>query len=145
MFIKFTTKNFLINFWNVRPIVSSITFILVLWADITSACFISLEHSHKKRKDTLETRAVLLIFSLELEISGVAIQSIHQNIEKRWLLWGITQWKLLWGFFSRFLLFWLWCQGFWFSSEDRYRSKWVSQILFMCYNLLNSQNISINQ
>ena len=26
-------------------------------------------HSHKKRKDSLEARAVLLIFSLELEIS----------------------------------------------------------------------------
>ena len=39
-------------------------------------------HSHKKRKYSLETRAVLLIFSLELEISGVAVQSIHQNSEK---------------------------------------------------------------
>ena len=29
-----------------------------------------------------ETRAVLLIFSLELEISGVAVQRIHQNGEK---------------------------------------------------------------
>ena len=37
------------------------------------------EHSHKKRKDSLETRAVLLIFSFELEISGVAVQSIHQT------------------------------------------------------------------
>ena len=39
-------------------------------------------HGHKKQKDSLETRAVLLIFSLELEISGVAVQSIHQNSEK---------------------------------------------------------------
>ena len=46
-------------------------------------------HSHKKRKDSLETRAVFLIFSLELEISGVAIQRIHQNSEKWWLLIGI--------------------------------------------------------
>ena len=38
-------------------------------------------HSHKKRKDSLETRAVLLIFVLEFEISGVAVQSIHQNSE----------------------------------------------------------------
>ena len=29
------------------------------------------KHSHKKRKDRLEARAVLLIFLLELEISGV--------------------------------------------------------------------------
>ena len=34
-------------------------------------------HSDKKRKDSLE------IFSLDLEISGVAIQSIHQN-RKKW-------------------------------------------------------------
>ena len=39
-------------------------------------------HSRKKRKDSLETRAVLLILSLELEISGVAVQSIHQNNAK---------------------------------------------------------------
>ena len=39
-------------------------------------------HSQKKRKDSLETRAVLLIFSLELEISGMAVQSIHHNSEK---------------------------------------------------------------
>ena len=40
------------------------------------------DHSQKKRKDSLETRAVLLIFSFELEISGVAVQNIHQNSEK---------------------------------------------------------------
>ena len=47
-------------------------------------------HSHKKRKDSLETRSVLLIFLLELKISGVAVQSIHQNIKKWWLLLWIT-------------------------------------------------------
>ena len=40
------------------------------------------DHSHKKRKDSLETQAVLMIFSLEIEISGVAIQSIHQKQRK---------------------------------------------------------------
>ena len=40
------------------------------------------EHSHKKRKDSLEKRAILLIFLLELEICGAAVQSIHQNREK---------------------------------------------------------------
>ena len=39
--------------------------------------------SHEKWKDSLEKRAVLLIFMIELEISGVAVQSIHQNREKR--------------------------------------------------------------
>ena len=48
-------------------------------------------HSHKKRKDSLETRAVPLIFSPELEIFGVAVQSIHQNSEKWRLLLGTAQ------------------------------------------------------
>ena len=41
-----------------------------------------LGHSLKKQKDSLETQVVLLIFSLGLEISEVAVQSIHQNSEK---------------------------------------------------------------
>ena len=48
-------------------------------------------HGHKKRKDSLETRVVLLMFSLELGISGVAVQSIHQNGQKTLLLLEITQ------------------------------------------------------
>ena len=40
-------------------------------------------HSHKKRKGSLETWAVLLIFLLELEISRVTAQSIHKN-SKKW-------------------------------------------------------------
>ena len=51
----------------------------------------SFNHNHKKRKDSLETRAVLLIFSLELEISGVTVQSIHQNSEKWQLFLGTAQ------------------------------------------------------
>ena len=39
-------------------------------------------HSHKKLKNTLETRAVLLMFSLELIISRVVVQSIYQNSKK---------------------------------------------------------------
>ena len=103
-----------------------------------------LHHGHEKRKDSLETQAVLSIFSLELEISGATVQRIHQNSEKWWLLWGITQWKWLWRCFSHILLLWLWCQRFWGSSEDHYRSKRLSQIPFVCYSLLNSQNLPIN-
>ena len=44
--------------------------------------FAILQHSHKKRKDSLETRAVLLVYWLQLESSGVAVQEIHQNSEK---------------------------------------------------------------
>ena len=43
----------------------------------------SWHYSHKKQKDSLETQVVLLIFLLELKISGVAVQRIHQN-SKKW-------------------------------------------------------------
>ena len=39
-------------------------------------------HSEKKQKDSLETRGVLLIFLLELEMSGVVVQQMHQNTKK---------------------------------------------------------------
>ena len=40
----------------------------------------SWHHNHKKQKDSLETQGVvLLIFSLELEISGVDVQRIHRS------------------------------------------------------------------
>ena len=42
------------------------------------------QYSNTKRKVSLETRAALLIFSLELKISGLAVQGIHQNSEKWW-------------------------------------------------------------
>ena len=42
----------------------------------------SWHHNHKKQKNSLETQVVLLIFSLELEISGVVVQRIHQNSKK---------------------------------------------------------------
>ena len=41
-----------------------------------------LYHSHKKRKDSLETRAMLLLFLFGLGITVVAVQSIHQNSTK---------------------------------------------------------------
>ena len=44
------------------------------------------DHNHKKRKDSLETRTLLFIFYLELKISGVAVQRIHQDSEKWSLL-----------------------------------------------------------
>ena len=36
-------------------------------------------HSHKKRKNSLETQTILLIFLLELKITVVAVQGIHEN------------------------------------------------------------------
>ena len=64
--------------------------IKLLMVFIRTAVF---QHSHKEWKDSLEIRAVLLIFSLELEMSGMVVQRIHQNSEKWSLLWGIAQWK----------------------------------------------------
>ena len=102
------------------------------------------KHSHKKPEYSLEKRAVLSLFSLELEISWVAVQSIHQNSKEWLLLWWIAKRKLRpWGCFSYFLLLWPWCQDFWGGSKDRYRSKSVSQMLLVCYNLLNSQNVPL--
>ena len=43
----------------------------------------SWHHNHMKQKNSLETQVVLLIFSLEPEISWVAVQGIHQN-SKKW-------------------------------------------------------------
>ena len=37
------------------------------------------KYSHKKRKNSLETRDVLLIFPFEYETSVVVVQRIHQN------------------------------------------------------------------
>ena len=50
---------------------------------LTLGTLSTLNHSHKKRKDSLETWAVLLIFSFELEIFEVAVPSIHQNNKNR--------------------------------------------------------------
>ena len=44
-----------------------------------------LNHSHKKQKDSLETRTVMLTFLLEIKIR-VTVQEIHQNTEKQLLL-----------------------------------------------------------
>ena len=42
-------------------------------------------HGDKKLKDSLEARGVLLIFSLEVEESGVAVQKIYESSKKWWL------------------------------------------------------------
>ena len=104
------------------------------------------KHSHKKRKDSLDTRAVPLIFSLELEISGVAVKSIHQNSEKWWLLEGIAQWKRFEAVLATFCCY----------DHGAKASKAVQKIATdqkeyrkcyscMCYNLQNSQSIPINK
>ena len=44
-----------------------------------------MNHGHEKRKDSRKKWAVLLIFLLELEISSVSVQRIHQNSRNWWL------------------------------------------------------------
>ena len=44
--------------------------------------YLSYIHSHKKRKGSLETRAVLLIFLLKLEISGVEYTEYIKTAKK---------------------------------------------------------------
>ena len=83
------------------------------------------EHSHKKRKDSVETRAVLLIVSLERKLSGDFYEELLGENYLEAILTTL-------------------CQGLWGNSENRCRSKRVSHMFLVCYNLLNSQNIPIN-
>ena len=50
---------------------------------IMTIVYTRIKHSYKKRKDSLETRAVMLILSLELKISAVDVHCTHQNSKKR--------------------------------------------------------------
>ena len=77
------------------------------------------EHSHKKRKDSVETRAVLLIVSLERKLSGDFYEELLGENYLEAILTTL-------------------CQGLWGNSENRCRSKRVSHMFLVCYNLLNS-------
>ena len=118
-----------------------------LWSHLLIPLFYShlFSHSFKKWKDSLETRTALLIFSLELEISGVAVQSINQNSENG-------------GFYEELLLsekdFEAILATFCFYNHGTNASEAVQRIATnqkeyhkcsSCYNLLNSQNRLLNQ
>ena len=69
-------------------VINKIKFILLLLIIIIffinmTLLFFLLLYSHKKRKGSLETWAVLLIFLLKRKISGVTMLIIHQN-SKKW-------------------------------------------------------------
>ena len=83
------------------------------------------EHSHKKRKDSVETRAVLLIVSLERKLSGDFYEELLGENYLEAILATL-------------------CQGFSGNSENCCRSKRVSHMFLVCYNLLNSQNMPVN-
>ena len=69
-------------FLNVHNLNQITFFTVMILTKLDTFASINLSQSHKKRKDSLETRGVLLIFSLELDMSGVVVQSIHQNSKK---------------------------------------------------------------
>ena len=107
-----TETDFMDTQW-IRNIIWTLTWIWYIiptprWSNSSAICLTGFNHSHKKRKDSLESQAVFAVFFSELEIFGMAVQRTNQNSEKGWLLWGIPQWKCLWGCFSHFLLLWLW-------------------------------------
>ena len=86
---------------------------------------------------------VLLIFSLDLEISGVAVQRIHQSSEKWWLLLGLLSKNYFEAVLTTFC-----CYDSVPTLLRQFRRslqiKRLSQMLLVCYSLLNSQNIPIN-
>ena len=94
-------------------------------------------HSHKKRKDSLETRAILLMFLLELELSGVAVQGIYQNSKKL---------KLLCKNNFKAVLVTFCCYAHGVKASEKVQKiatdKKECRKCFLCYNLLNYQNIS---
>ena len=96
-------------------------------------------HSLKKRK---ETWAVLLIFSLSLEISGMNVQRIHQNSKKWWLREELLSENDFEAVFATFCYHNYGANAS--EAEDCFWSKRLSQMLFVRYSLLDTQNTSIN-
>ena len=64
----FINISFILNFWPASNAIKNKSIYPNSW-----------HHSHKKQKNSLEIQVVLLIFSLELEISGVAVQRIYTS------------------------------------------------------------------
>ena len=97
-----------------------------------------LYHSHKKRKDSLETRAVLPIFSLELDISGVAVKSkikTAKNGDFCEELLGENDFETVLASFC--------CYDHGVKASEAVQKIATDQLL-VCYYLLNSQNILIS-
>ena len=72
----------------------------------------------KKQRGSLETRALLLKFSLELETSGGGFTE-HTSRQQQ----VVTFMRNYLVKMTLRLLLWSWYQGVWGSSEDRYRSR----------------------
>ena len=79
------------------------------------------DHGHKKRKDSLETWSILLIFSLELKHLEWLYKKYMKTAKHGNFVRNCSV-KMTWRL-SHFLLLRLWWQCFWGSSEEGYRSK----------------------
>ena len=90
------------------------------------------------RNGKMETRVVLLIFSFELKISGVAVQRIHQYSEKWWLLLN----------YFEAVLPTFYCYDYGANTFEAVQNIAADQKdhhkCSSCFSLLNSHNISIN-
>ena len=105
-------------------------------------------HSHKNWKDSLETmgctgsiRAALLIFWLGLEISGVAMDSIHQKSKKWRLQCRIAQWKWLRLFYPLSVVMTMVPRLLRQLRRSLQIKKSITNAPCLLDNLLNSQNI----
>ena len=66
-----------------------------------------------------------------------SMQKIHQNSKKWWLLWGIAQWKWLWGCFNQFLLLWIYYSANASEAVQKRRLAQARTLLELC-QLTNS-------
>ena len=118
--------------------------------------FAVLQHSHKKRKDSVETRAVLLVFCA-LPVSPQWLCGNRQLMHLgTWCtvvivdhLWSVYIYIYIYTyvhrnsdkavltvrFFFHFPFLLLQCTGFWGSCKDRYKWKRLSQMLPVCFSL----------
>ena len=102
-----------------------------------------LTNSHKKRKDNLETSVALLTFSLELEISGVAVQKTYRNSKKLWLCEELLSEIYFEAVLTTFVAMTM-VPTLLRQFRKSLQIKRLSQMLFVCYSLLKNQNISVN-
>ena len=85
--LMFVMKHFFLS--GTIAMINEKVFFIIQWQPLLGKQILPSQHNHKKWKGSLERWDVLLILLLELEISGVVIQWIHQNSKKWWHLRGI--------------------------------------------------------
>ena len=96
-------------------------------------------------KDSLETRAVLLIFSHEIKIFRVAVQSIRRNSKKWWLCLELSSENDFEAVLATFCYYDHGVKASEAVQKIAAGQKEYRKMLLVGYNLLNSQNIPMNQ